>query len=100
MSAVLEPGEDDNNSNNDDLKDKQSLSSSNILDSYNYNVNLADLPIEKRFTHIVFCQQIQNIDLDAAKQLLAELHMLLLGRQAVMTKIAKQDLTIWMNYGQ
>ncbi|MDX2255935.1 MAG: hypothetical protein NW214_10490 [Pseudanabaenaceae cyanobacterium bins.39] len=51
-----------------------------------------DLPVEKQFTHMVFCQQIQNIDLDAAKQLLADLHMLYLGQQALMVKIAKQDL--------
>jgi hypothetical protein len=50
-----------------------------------------DLPVEKQFTHMVFCQQIQNIDLDAAKQLLADLHMLYLGQQALMVKIAKQD---------
>lgn len=50
-----------------------------------------DLPVEKQFTHMVFCQQIQNIDLDAAKQLLTDLHMLYLGQQAVMVKIAKQE---------
>ncbi|MBD2176786.1 hypothetical protein H6F42_07645 [Pseudanabaena sp. FACHB-1998] len=52
---------------------------------------MSDLPVEKQFTHTVFCQQIQNIDLDAAKQLLTELHMLYLGQQALMVKIAKQD---------
>lgn len=50
-----------------------------------------DLPIEKQFTHMVFCQNIQNIDLDTAKQLLVELHMLYLGQQAIMVKIAKQE---------
>ncbi len=52
---------------------------------------MSDLPIEKQFTHTMFCQQIQSIDLDAAKQLLTELHMLYLGQQAVMIKIAKQE---------
>ncbi len=52
---------------------------------------MSDLPVEKQFTHMVFCQQIQNIDLDAAKQLLTDLHMLYLGQQAVMVKIAKQE---------
>ena len=52
---------------------------------------MSDLPIEKQFTHMMFCQQIQNIDIDAAKQLLTELHMLYLGQQAVMVKIAKQE---------
>lgn len=95
MSTVLEPNEDD-----DELRNKQSLPSSDLLKSYSGNSSLSDLPIEKRFTHTVFCQQIQNIDLDVAKQLLADLHMLLLGQQAVITKIAKQDLTIWMNHEQ
>jgi hypothetical protein len=50
-----------------------------------------DLPVEKQLTHTIFCNQIQNIDLDSAKQLLTELHMLYLGQQAVMIKIAKQE---------
>ena len=50
-----------------------------------------NLPVEKQFTHTIFCQQIQNISLDQAKQLLTELHALYLGQQAVMVKIAKQD---------
>jgi len=49
-----------------------------------------DLPVEKQFTHMMFCQQIANIDLDSAKQLLTELHMLYLGQQVVMANIAKQ----------
>jgi hypothetical protein len=52
---------------------------------------MSDLPIEKQFTHMMFCQQIQNIDIDSAKQLLTELHMLYLGQQALMVKIAKQE---------
>lgn len=94
MSTVLEPDDDNNESTNDGPL------SSDILDSYSANANLTELPIEKRFTHTLFCQQIQNIDLDAAKQLLTELHMLFLGQQALMAKIAKQDLTIWMNHEQ
>ena len=47
------------------------------------------LPIEKQFTHMMFCQQIQNIDLDTAKQLLVQLHLLYLGQQAVMVKMGK-----------
>ena len=50
-----------------------------------------DLPPEKAFTHALFCQQIQNIDIDAAKQLLVELHLLYLGQQAMMVKIAKNE---------
>lgn len=54
---------------------------------------MSDLPPEKQFTHTVFCQQIRNIDLDSAKQLLTELHMLYLGQQAVMVKLAKQEFS-------
>jgi hypothetical protein len=50
-----------------------------------------DLPPEKAFTHALFCQQIQNIDIDSAKQLLIELHLLYLGQQAVFAKIAKNE---------
>jgi hypothetical protein len=50
-----------------------------------------NLPPEKEFTHMMFCQQIQNIDLEAAKQLLIELHLLYLGQQALMVKIAKNE---------
>jgi hypothetical protein len=52
---------------------------------------MSDLPPEKAFTHALFCQQIQNIDLEAAKQLLVELHLLYLGQQALMVKIAKNE---------
>ena len=52
---------------------------------------MSDLPIEKQMTHAVFCRQIQNIDLDSAKQLLIELHLLYLGQQAMMVKIAKNE---------
>jgi hypothetical protein len=52
---------------------------------------MSDLPPEKEFTHMMFCQQIQNIDIDSAKQLLIELHLLYLGQQAMMVKIAKNE---------
>jgi hypothetical protein len=54
---------------------------------------MSDLPIEKQFTHLTFCNQIQNIDLDTAKQLLTELHMLYLGQQAMMVRLTKQEFT-------
>ncbi len=50
-----------------------------------------DLPVEKQFTHMMFCAQIERIDLDTAKKLLTELHLLYLGQQALMVKIAKQE---------
>lgn len=54
---------------------------------------MPDLPIEKQFTHLTFCNQIKNIDIDTAKQLLAELHILYLGQQAMMVRLAKQEFT-------
>jgi len=50
-----------------------------------------DIPLEKKFTHLTFCNQIKNIDIDTAKQLLIELHMLYLGQQAMIVKLAKQE---------
>lgn len=55
---------------------------------------MSDLPVEKQFTHIMFCQQIANIDIDSAKQLLTELHMLYLGQQAMMVKLANKNLDL------
>ena len=49
------------------------------------------LPPEKEFAHTMFCHQIQHIDLDQAKQLLTELHLLYLGQQAMFVKIAKNE---------
>ena len=51
--------------------------------------NNKQLPIEKQFTHMMFCQNIENIDLDTANQLLIQLHLLYLGQQAVMMKMGK-----------
>ena len=66
--------------------------SANVIIWSAEEVLMSDLPVEKQFTHMVFCQQIQNIDLESAKQLLSDLHMLYLGQQALMVKIAKQEL--------
>lgn len=54
---------------------------------------MSNLPIEKQFTHMMFCQKITNIDLETAKQLLAELHLLYLSQQVVFIKLAKQEFT-------
>ena len=50
---------------------------------------MENLPIEKQLTHIMFCQNIENIDLNTAKELLAQLHLLYLGQQAVMINMGK-----------
>jgi len=53
-----------------------------------------DLPFEKQFTHAMFCQQLQGLDIDNAKKLLADLHLLYLGQQAMFTILTKQDSSI------
>ena len=63
------------------------------------NSSTSTLPMEKQFTHMVFCQQIQNIDLEAAKQLLTDLHLLYLGQQAVFSNIMKSDFIGNINDG-
>lgn len=50
-----------------------------------------NLPLEKQFAHSIFCQQLQNIEIDNAKQLLVDLHLLYLGQQAIFTDLIKQD---------
>ncbi|GBO51518.1 hypothetical protein APA_482 [Pseudanabaena sp. lw0831] len=52
---------------------------------------MSDLTFEKQFSHAMFCQQVENIDIDTAKKLLADLHLLYLGQQAMFTMLVKQD---------
>jgi hypothetical protein len=49
-----------------------------------------DLPLEKQFVHSTFCRQLEEIELEAAKKLLADLHLLYLGQQALFAKMIKQ----------
>jgi Phycobilisome degradation protein nblA len=50
-----------------------------------------ELSLEKQFSHTMFCQQVQDIDLESAKQLLADLHLLYITQQSMFAKLAKQD---------
>jgi len=52
---------------------------------------MSDLPLEKQFLHVRFCQQLQDIDVDNAKKLLTDLHLLYLGQQAMFALLMKQD---------
>ena len=52
---------------------------------------MSDLTFEKQFSHVMFCQQVENIDIDTAKKLLADLHLLYLGQQTMFTMLVKQD---------
>jgi hypothetical protein len=53
---------------------------------------MSDLSLEKQFVHSLFCQQVKDLEADAAKKLLMELHLLYLNQQEVMKNIMKQDL--------
>lgn len=86
MGGVADRPEENKNNNDDDRNkdNKKALYSSSSA--------ISELSIEKQFTHMMFCQQIQNIDLEAAKQLLVELHMLYLRQQNFLIKFVKQDI--------
>jgi hypothetical protein len=58
------------------------------------------LSLEKNFTHIIFCQQVDSLnaeDLDNAKQLLKDLHLLYVGQQALFSQLAKQSFAAQPN---
>jgi hypothetical protein len=52
---------------------------------------MSELPLEKQFAHTMFCQQLQGLEIDNAKKLLADLHLLYLGQQAMFAELIKQD---------
>jgi hypothetical protein len=82
--SVLDKPDDDNNDKTNKDKDK-------VIPSFSSSSNMGELSIEKQFTHRMFLGQISNIDINTAKQLLADLHMLYLSQMQVVSKIAKQD---------
>jgi hypothetical protein len=52
------------------------------------------ISLEKIFTHTLFCQQVDSLkagDIDNAKQLLKDLHLLYVEQQALFSQLAKQD---------
>lgn len=50
-----------------------------------------DLPAEKQFAHAKFCRQLEDIELETAKKLLKDLHLLYLGQQTLFARLAKGD---------
>ncbi len=52
---------------------------------------MSELSLEKQFAHTMFCQQVQDIDLESAKKLLADLHLLYISQQALFAQLAKED---------
>jgi hypothetical protein len=52
---------------------------------------MTELSFEKQFAHTMFCQQLESLDIDNAKKLLADLHLLYLGQQNMFAMLIKQD---------
>jgi hypothetical protein len=50
-----------------------------------------NLPFEKQFAHSMFCWQLQNIEIENAKQLLVDLHLIYLSQQATIADLTTQD---------
>lgn len=49
-----------------------------------------EMTLEKQFAHMKFCHQIQDIELEAAKKLLEDLHLLYIGQQALFAELVKK----------
>ena len=52
---------------------------------------MSNLTFEKQFSHAMFCQQVENIDIDTARKLLVDIHLLYLGQQTMFSILVKQD---------
>ena len=52
------------------------------------------LSFDEQLFHSIFCQQIQGIKLENAKQLLVDLHLVYLSQQAIITVLTTQDTLI------
>jgi restriction endonuclease S subunit len=52
------------------------------------------LSFEEQLFHSIFCQQIQGIKLENAKQLLVDLHLVYLSQQAIIAYLTTQDTLI------
>ena len=58
------------------------------------NSSIDNLPLEKQFTHLNFCSEIQNIeDLNQLKDRLCQMHLLYLRQQEVFIQISKNHST-------
>ena len=72
------------------LADRPEEDNSNVP-YLNNSVDNIQLPMEKLLTHRVFKDQIQNINLEQAKELLEQLHLMYLGQSVLFIKLAKQE---------
>ena len=51
---------------------------------------MTELSFEKQFVHTMICQQLESLDIDNAKKLLVDLHLLYLGQQSMLSMLIKQ----------
>jgi hypothetical protein len=49
------------------------------------------LSIEEQLFHSIFCKQIQGIEIENAKQLLVDLHLVYLTQQAIIADLTSQQ---------
>jgi hypothetical protein len=49
------------------------------------------LSFDEQLFHSIFCQQIQSIKIENAKQLLVDLHLVYLSQQAIISDLTTQD---------
>ena len=52
------------------------------------------LSLEKEFEHELFVRQIEDMSLDTMKKLLADLHILYLGQQTIISDMLKQPVKL------
>jgi hypothetical protein len=50
------------------------------------------LSVEEQLFHSIFCQQIQGIGIENAKQLLVDLHLVYLAQQAIISDLTTQEI--------
>ena len=49
------------------------------------------LSVEEQLFHSIFCQQIQGIKIENAKQLLVDLHLVYLAQHAIIADLTSQE---------
>jgi hypothetical protein len=49
------------------------------------------LSVEEQLFHSIFCQQVQDIEIENAKQLLVEIHLVYLAQQAIISDLTTQQ---------
>jgi hypothetical protein len=49
------------------------------------------LSVEEQLFHSIFCQQVQDIGIENAKQLLVDIHLVYLTQQAIISDLTTQQ---------